>query len=85
MKKKKKKKKKHLAHSWLEEEDEEEEEEGRRRRRRRKLFSKLGYIRPNIKKTKKKIKLKISESSILSLQGMLENILIPYITVLSIY
>jgi hypothetical protein len=58
-KKNKKKKKKHLAHSWLE-----EEEEGRRRRR-RKLFSKLGYIRPNIKKKK----LKISESSTLSLQG----------------
>jgi hypothetical protein len=47
----------YLAHSCLEEEEEkqdqeeEEEEEGRRRRRRRRnIFSKLGYIRPNIKK-----------------------------------
>jgi hypothetical protein len=37
------------------------------------------------KKEKQTNKLKISEFSTLSLQGMLENILIPYITVLSIY
>jgi hypothetical protein len=48
--------------------EEEDEEGGRQRRIKRKLFSKLSYIWPNIK-VKKIIKLKISESSTLSLQG----------------